>query len=186
MRALALLGCALVACGPSVPVPDGGSTPMMAVDAGSLGQNLSCRVSVLGAAAGSFPCEVSAVFARGAPNATTITITGNTRDRNPEVNLTLRIPLEPENGKTYSYVDDVLYAELLINDGPAGNNFVASKGQMIDPFMFSFRAGETTGRLATSGGGAQLRFLFQLDATLVPTMSSTAPNNARVSVSVTK
>ena len=186
MRWLALLGVCLVACGPSVPVPDGGSTPMMATDAGSLGQNLSCRVSLIGAASGAFPCEVTAVFARGAPNATTITITANTRDKNPEVNLTVRLPLEPENGKTYAWVDDVLYAELLINDGPAGNNFVASKGQMIEPFMFSFRAGETTGRLARSGGGAQLRFLFQLDATLVPTPSSPAPNNARVSVSVTK
>lgn len=177
----------LVACGPTVPAPDGGSTMMMPVaDAGSLGQNLSCRVSVIGAASGAFPCEVTAVFARGAPNATTVTITGNTRDRNPEVNLTVRLPLEPENGKTYSWVDDVVSAELLINDGPAGNAFVASKAQMIDPFMFSFRAGETTGRMATSGGGAQLRFVFQLDASLVPTPSSTAPNNARVSISVTK
>lgn len=183
---LVALVLGLSACGPSSAGGDGGAGSMAPSDAGSLGQNLFCQASLVGAATGAFPCEVTAVFARGGPNNTTITITGNTRDRNPEVNLVLRIPLEPEPGKAYSWVDDVLHAELLVNDAPAGNSFAASKAQMIDPHMFTFRANEVTGRLATSNGGAQLRFTFQLDASLRPTPSSAAPNNTRVSIAVTK
>lgn len=175
------------ACGPMVPAPDGGATSMMpAADAGSLGPNLSCRASLVGAATGSFLCDASAVFVRGAPNNTTLTVTGNTRDRNPEVNLSVRFALEPEPGRTYGWMDDVLWAELLVTDVPAGNTFVASKAQAIEPAAFSLKVNEVTGRLATSGGGAQLRFTAQLEATLRPTSSSPAPNNVRVSVAVTK
>lgn len=183
--ALALTAAALVACGPGSSAQDGG-TVMTPVDAGSLGQNLSCQASLVGAAAGAFPCEVTAVFVRGGPNNTTVTITGNTRDRNPEINLSVRIPLEPEPGKSYTWMDDVLWSELLVNDAPAGNSFAASKAQQIDPAAFTFRATEVTGRVATANGGAQLRFTFQLDATLRPTPSSPAPNNTRVTISVTK
>lgn len=176
----------LVACGPQGSGGDAGTGPMTPVDAGNLGQNLFCQASLVGAATGAFPCEVTAVFARGGPNTTTVTITGNTRDRNPEVNLVLRIPLEPEPGRSYTWADDVLHGELLVNDAPAGNSFAASKAQLIDPHMFSFRATEVTGRLATANGGAQLRFTFQFDASLRPTPSSPAPNNTRVTIAVTK
>lgn len=179
-----LLGAA---CGPSVPTPDGGSTVMTpAVDAGSLGQHLSCRASVVGAVTGTFECVASAVFARGAPNNTTLTVTANTRDRNPEVNFSVKVPLEPEAGKSYPWMDEVLASELLVDDGPTGNSFVASKAMMVEPAAFSFRVNEVTGRLATAGGGAQLRFTLQLDATLRPTLGSPAPNNVRVSIVVTK
>lgn len=177
----------VAACGPNVPTPDGGSTMMMpAVDAGSLGQNLSCRASLVGAVTGNFECVATAVFVRGGPNNTTVTITGNTRDRNPEVNFSVRFALEPEPGKSYTWADDVLSAELLVNDTPSGNSFVASKAMMIDPPMFTYRVTEVTGRVATSGGGAQLRFTQQLDVILKPTSASPAPNNVRVSIAVTK
>ena len=91
---------------------------MPAVDAGSLGQNLSCRASLVGAVTGSFECDATAVFVRGGPNNTTVTITGNTRDRNPEVNFSVRFALEPEPGKSYTWVDDVLSAELLPRKRP--------------------------------------------------------------------
>jgi hypothetical protein len=159
---------------------------MPAGDAGSLGQNLSCRASLVGAVTGNFTCDVTAVFVRGAPNNTTVTITGNTRDRNPEVNFSVKFPLEPEPGKSYTWMDDLLSAELLVTDTPSGNSFVGSKNMMIEPPMFTYRVTEVTGRVATSGGGAQLRFTQQLDVTLKPTMASPAPNNVRVSISVTK
>lgn len=187
MKAWLLLVLAGSACGPMVPSPAGGSTMMMpAVDAGSLGQNLSCRASLVGAVTGNFECEAKAVFVRGGPNTTTVTITGNTRDRNPEVNFSLKFALEPEPGKSYTWMDDVLSAELLVNDTPSGNSFAASKAMMIEPPMLTYRVTEVTGRVATAGGGAQLRFTQQLDVILKPTMASPAPNNVRVSIAVTK
>lgn len=182
-RLVALL---LAACGPAVPIPDGGTTMQQPVDAGSLGQNLFCRASIVGGVTGAFECEVTAVFVRGGPNNTTFTIRGNQRDRNPELDFSVRIALEPEAGKTYGWMDDVLTSELLVNHVPTNDSFLASKGQTIDPASFSLRVNEVTGRLAMANGGAQLRATFQLEATLRPTPGSTAPNNARVTVSVTK
>jgi hypothetical protein len=156
------------------------------VDAGSLGQNLSCRAALVGAVTGNFPCDVTAVFVPGASNSTTVSISGNARERNPEVNFVVRVPREPESGTSYSWMEDVLSAELLVHDMPSGNSFVASKGLMIDPATFTYRVGEVTGRLTTGGGGAEFRVTQQLDVTLKPTMASPAPNNVRVSIAVTK
>ncbi len=154
------------------------------IDAGSLGPNVSCQAALIGGATGNFSCEVSTVFVREPPNTSTVTITANARDRSPEVNVSVKVPLELEPGKSYSWADDLLAGEVIVNDVPRGNTFVASKGQGVDPVAFSFRVEQVPGRLATSNGGAQLRFLGKLEATLRPTVDSSAVNNARVTLTI--
>jgi len=175
----------LAGCSSSMPIADGGSTTPP-VDAGSLGPSLLCRFSVIGAVTGTFDCQATATYARGSPNATTVRVMGNTRDRNPELDLTVTIPLEPEPGRTYRWADDVLGGEVLVTHQPSANAFAASKGQMVDPSAFSLRIDEVTGRVGTTNGGAQLRVALQLEATLRPTVGSPTTSNVRLSVSVTR
>ncbi|MDX2011870.1 MAG: hypothetical protein SFW67_16880 [Myxococcaceae bacterium] len=182
--ALGLVVLALAGCGPTGPsvTPDAGRP---AVDAGSLGPDLFCQVAMVGAIGDTLPCEATAVFARGGPNSTTLTVRTTAGAPKPELNFGFRVILEPEAGKTYGWADDVLSGDLSINDPARGSTFLASKAELIDPASFSFRPGETTGRVATSTG-AQLRLLFSLEATLRPTPTSQAPNNTRVTISVTR
>jgi hypothetical protein len=154
------------------------------VDAGSLGPNVSCQAALIGGATGNFGCEVNTVFVRGAPNNSTVTITANSRDRSPEVTVSVRVPLELEAGKSYSWADDLLAGEVIVTDVPRGNTFLASKGQGVDPVSFTFRVEQVPGRVATANGGAQLRFLGKLEATLRPTVDSSAVNNARVTLTI--
>lgn len=183
-RAIALAALALAACGPptSTPTADAGRPAM---DAGTLGPELFCQLAMVGAIGDTLPCVATAVFARGGPNSTTITVRTTAGAPKPEVNFSFRVILEPEAGKTYGWADDVLSGDLSINDAARGSTFLASKAEQIDPASFSFRPGETTGRVATSSG-AQLRFVFSLEATLRPTPTSQAPNNTRVTISVTR
>jgi hypothetical protein len=183
----ALLCAALVAvtaCGPA-PSTTGPDAGRPVADAGSLGPALFCQAAMVGAIGDTLPCEVTAVFARGGPNSTTLTVRTTARAPKPELNFGFRVILEPEAGKTYGWADDVLSGDLSINDPARGNTFLASKTEMIDPASFSFRPGETTGRVTTSTG-AQLRLVFNLEATLRPTATSQAPNNTRVTISVTR
>ncbi|MCA3015132.1 MAG: hypothetical protein INH41_22320 [Myxococcaceae bacterium] len=183
MRAvgLALAACA---CGP-LPVPGGADAGAPPADAGTLGPELSCRAALMGALGDALPCEATAAFTRGSPNATTLTVRTTAGAPRPEVVFVLRFALEPEAGRTYGWTDDVLSADLSVNDPAGGNVFLASKAEPQDPASFAFRPGETTGRVVTPTG-AQLRFVFGLEATLRPTPGSRAPNNARVTFSVTR
>lgn len=160
--------------------------PGPVVDAGTLGPTLSCRVSIIGAVTNSFSCDATAVYARGGPNNTTLSLRGNTQSRDPELEFTLRIPLEPEPGKTYGWQDDVLSSDLLLTHVPLGQSFLASKSMTMDLAAFSLRVNEVTGRVATANGGAQLRATYQLEVTLPPGPGSAAVSNARVSIAVTR
>lgn len=155
------------------------------MDAGTLGAELFCQAALVGAANGTFACATTAVFSRGTPSATTLTVRTTPLNGEPEVNFTVRVPAELEAGKTYGWADDVLSADLLVLEPATGNTFQASKREMVEPATFALRVGATTGRVATATG-AQLRVLFQLEATLRPTATSPAPNSTRVTVAVTR
>ena len=174
----------LAACGPStMPAPFDAGRPVM--DAGTLGPDLFCQASLVGAVGETLPCQVTATFARGGPNSTTLNIRTTAGAPKPELNFTFRVILEPEAGKTYGWMDDVLSGDLSVNHHAGTSAFIASKNDMVEPASFAFRPGETTGRVTTSTG-AQLRLVFNLETTLRPTATSTAPNNVRVTISVTR
>jgi len=180
-----LLALVIASCGPSTAGQDAGTTTPP-VDAGTLGPELHCQISIVGGLNANTDCQATATFARGSPNATTLTVHGLVGNRNPEVNVSLRFALEPVPGMSYPWATELLSGELLITDQPSGAAFAASTGQMIDPPSFSFRVEEVTGRVATSGGGAQLRFAFQLTATVKATPSSITQLNSRMTISVTR
>lgn len=156
------------------------------VDAGSLGPDLHCQISIIGGLNANTDCQATATFAKGTPNTTTLTLRGIVGNRNPEVNVTLRFPLEPVPGMSYGWGTELTSGELLITDQPSGASFAASSSQQVDPPAFSFRVEEVTGRVATSGGGAQLRFTFQLTATVKATPSSVTQFNSRMTIGVTR